>query len=239
MSIAALQSVTSRVGEIQSRIDQLAPSRSTFAETLRAAEATPVASSEGVPSGHFVVTPQGSQSTRRTQSTHATESFSIFGIMGTPIMLRPGAGLTPQFSGSVDDWSGNLPAAAQQWAPSIDRAAQEAGIDPRLLAAMVWQESGFQPDAVSHSGAIGLTQLMPATAAGLDVDPVNPIENLRGGARYLAWTIREFGSLELGLAAYNAGPGSVRAAGGIPDIPETRAYVPRVIDYYRQLGGIA
>ena len=233
MSIAALQSVTSRVGEIQSRIDQLAPSRSTFAETLRAAEATPATSSEEVPSGHFVVTPQGSQ------STLATESFSIFGIMGTPIMLRPGAGLTPQFRGSLDDWSGNLPTAAQQWAPSIDRAAQEAGIDPRLLAAMVWQESGFQPDAVSPSGAIGLTQLMPATAAGLDVNPVNPIENLRGGARYLAWTIREFGSLDLGLAAYNAGPGSVRRAGGVPAIPETQAYVPGVIDYYRQLGGIA
>jgi soluble lytic murein transglycosylase-like protein len=104
---------------------------------------------------------------------------------------------------------------------------------------MVWQESGFEPTAVSKSGAIGLAQLMPATAEGLGVNPHDPLENLDGGARYLAWTIKEFGSLELGLAAYNAGPGNVRAANGIPNIPETQAYVPRVLDYYRQLGGIA
>jgi soluble lytic murein transglycosylase-like protein len=80
---------------------------------------------------------------------------------------------------------------------------------------------------------------MPATAAGLGVDPWNTAENLDGGARYLAWTIDEFGSIELGLAAYNAGPTRVREAGGIPEIEETQAYVPRVLDYYRQLGGVA
>lgn len=233
MTIAALQSVSTRVGEIQSRIESLSPGRTSFAETLRAAEAAPASTAEAVPSDHFVVAPQGAENTRSAQP------LSIFGIMGTPVTLRPGAGFAPQFSGPVESWSGRLPAAAQQWAPAIDRAASEAGIDPRLLAAMVWQESEFRPDAVSHSGAVGLTQLMPATAAGLDVDPTDPIANLQGGARYLAWTIREFGSLELGLAAYNAGPGTVRGAGGIPDIPETRAYVPRVMDYYRQLGGIA
>ena len=233
MSIAAVQSVTTRVGEIQSRFEHLAPVRGTFAEALQAAESPPAAATQDVPAGHFVVAPQGSASTTSIAPT------SLFGIMGTPIMLRPGAGYAPQFSGPVESWAGGLPAAAQQWAPAIDRVAQDAGIDPRLLAAMVWQESGFQPDAVSHSGAIGLTQLMPATAAELGVDPTNPVENLEGGARYLAWTIREFGSLDLGLAAYNAGPGSVRRAGGVPAIPETQAYVPRVIDYYRQLGGIA
>lgn len=233
MTIAALQSVTNRVEAIQSRMASLQPNRATFAETLRAAEMAPASESKVVPTGHFSVAAQGSSSTRVAQSV------PMFGIMGTPVMLRPGAGLVPQFSGPSDGWSARLPAAAQQWAPAIDRAAQEAGIDPRLLAAMVWQESGFKPDAISHSGAVGLTQLMPATAEGLGVDPRNPIENLRGGARYLAWTIREFGSLELGVAAYNAGPNAVRNAGGIPDIPETRAYVPRVIDYYRQLGGVA
>lgn len=130
-----------------------------------------------------------------------------------------------------------LPAEAGRWAFAIESAANRAGIDPRLLAAVTWAESRFDQDAVSHAGAIGLTQLMPATAAGLGVDPTDPIENLDGGARYLAWTIEEFGSVELGLAAYNAGPGAVRAAGGIPDIAETRAYVPKVLDYYRLLGG--
>ena len=136
-------------------------------------------------------------------------------------------------------WISQLPTSGQSWASEIERAATDAGLDPRLLAAMVWQESGFRPDAVSHSGAIGLAQLMPGTADGLGVDPWNPVENLDGGARYLAWTIKEFGSVELGLAAYNAGPGRVREADGIPNIAETQAYVPRVLDYYRQLGGIA
>jgi soluble lytic murein transglycosylase-like protein len=157
--------------------------------------------------------------------------------MGTPVILRPGA--ASYFSGSSGPWADVLPAAGQSWAPAIEEAANEAGLDPRLLAAMVWQESGFEPTAVSKSGAIGLAQLMPATAEGLGVNPHDPLENLDGGARYLAWTIKEFGSLELGLAAYNAGPGNVRAANGIPNIPETQAYVPRVLDYYRQLGGIA
>lgn len=130
-----------------------------------------------------------------------------------------------------------LPPAAERWAGAIEAAAFRAGLDPRLLAAVTWAESGFDPDAVSSAGAIGLTQLMPGTADGLGVDPHDPIENLEGGARYLAWTIDEFGSLELGLAAYNAGPGTVRAAGGIPDIAETRAYVPKVLEYYRLLGG--
>ena len=233
MTIAALQSVTTRMDQIQSRFENLVPGRVSFAEALHAAETAVSPATGDVPDGHFVVATQG------TDNARAIGSSSIFGMMGTPVMMRPGASLAMQFSGSVDGWSSRLPAAAQAWAPAIDRAAEEAGIDPRLLAAMVWQESGFRPDAVSKSGAIGMTQLMPATAAALGVDPANPVENLRGGARYLSWTIREFGSVELGLAAYNAGPGSVRASGGIPDIPETQAYVPGVIDYYRQLGGIA
>lgn len=130
-----------------------------------------------------------------------------------------------------------LPESASRWAFAIESAATKAGIDPRLLAAVTWAESGFNADAVSSAGAIGLTQLMPGTAEGLGVDPTDPIQNLEGGARYLAWTIEEFGSIELGLAAYNAGPGSVRNAGGIPAIAETQAYVPKVLEYFRLLGG--
>ena len=153
-------------------------------------------------------------------------------MLGTPVITRRGA--LPQAA-----WTERLPEGAAEWVPTIERAAAEAGLDPRLLAAMVWQESRFDPDAVSRSGAIGLSQLMPATADGLGVDAHDPVQNLEGGARYLAWTIEEFGSVELGLAAYNAGPGTVRRAGDIPNIPETQAYVPRVIEYYRQLGGVA
>jgi soluble lytic murein transglycosylase-like protein len=230
MSIAAIAAVTSRVGQIQGQIDRIAPSSVTFGQALQVAQSTATAD---VPPGATLVTPQRVQ--RSASDTPATP----IGMMGIPVMLRSGAAASSFLSAPSGPWTAALPAAGQEWAHDIEEAAANAGIDPRLLAAMVWQESGFQPDAVSKSGAIGLSQLMPATAEGLGVDPNNPLENLDGGARYLAWTIREFGSLELGLAAYNAGPGTVRNAGGIPDIPETQAYVPRVLNFYRQLGGTA
>lgn len=232
MSIAALSAVTSRIGQIQSRIDRVSPSSVTFGEALQAAQVSSV--SETQPQA-TLVSPQGTQRSGAFLGTGATP----IGMMGTPVVLRAGAAASSYFSPTTEPWADALPAAGREWAPAIEQAATDAGLDPRLLAAMVWQESGFQPDAISRSGAIGLSQLMPATAEGLGVDPTDPIANLEGGARYLAWTIREFGSLDLGLAAYNAGPGTVRNAGGIPDIPETQAYVPSVIDYYRQLGGIA
>lgn len=231
MTVPSLTAVTTRVGEIQGQINRIASGGKSFAEVLEATSASSRAVSD---ESSFVVTPQAST------ATHTGHPTSVpIGIMGTPIVLRPGATTSPYLAGPSGPWANALPAAGQSWAPEIEKAANEAGIEPRLLAAMVWQESGFKPDAVSKSGAIGLAQLMPATAEGLGVDPHDPVENLDGGARYLAWTIREFGSLELGLAAYNAGPGNVRAANGIPDIPETQAYVPRVLDYYRRLGGIA
>lgn len=137
----------------------------------------------------------------------------------------------------VGEWAGALPPAGQQWAGQIQAAAQEAGIDPRLLAALTWAESGFKPGATSHAGAQGLTQLMPGTAAGLGVDASDPAQNLRGGAKYLRAQLDRFGRVDLALAAYNAGPGRVAQAGGVPRIAETQAYVPRVLGYYAQLGG--
>ncbi len=222
MSVAALQSVANRVGEIRTRIDRIAPAGRSFAETLQAAQA-PVE----VPVEGFVVSNQAAP--RTAAGRWASPPI---GMLGTPVITH--SDTMPWAA-----WAQRLPEAAAEWVPTIERAASEAGLDPRLLAAMVWQESQFNPDAISRSGAIGLSQLMPATADGLGVDPHDPVQNLEGGARYLAWTIEEFGSIELGLAAYNAGPGSVRRADGIPEIPETQAYVPRVIDYYRQLGGVA
>lgn len=133
------------------------------------------------------------------------------------------------------DWAARLPEAGRRWAPAITAAAESAGVDPRLLAALVWAESGFRADAGSHAGAIGLTQLMPGTARGLGVDPHDPESNLLGGARYLRAQLDRFGSPELALAAYNAGPGRVARAGGIPQIAETQAYVPRVLDYHARL----
>lgn len=104
-------------------------------------------------------------------------------------------------------------------------AADKHGIPQDLFLRLVHQESRFNQNAVSHAGAIGLAQLMPQTAAELNVDPKVPAQNLEGGARYLKQQYREFGTWRLALAAYNAGPGAVKKYGGIPPFRETKNYV--------------
>jgi hypothetical protein len=116
--------------------------------------------------------------------------------------------------------------ALQKLIPTI--AGQE-GVDPGLFARLVSAESGGNPGAISRAGAIGLTQLMPGTARDLGVDPNDPEQNLRGGARYLKQQMDAFGDPELALAAYNAGPGAVRKAGGVPQNGATPAYVRKVM----------
>src|SRR5690606_4875019 len=96
-------------------------------------------------------------------------------------------------------------------------------------------ESGFRADAVSSAGAMGLTQLMPATAAALGVSrPFDPPENLAAGARYLAGNLERYGRVDLALAAYQAGKGAVARAGGIPDSPTTRRYIDRILGWWSE-----
>ena len=113
----------------------------------------------------------------------------------------------------------------------ISKVAVEQGIDERLLKAVVQAESDFNPDEVSHTGAMGLMQLMPDTAKELGVvDPFNPYQNLTGGSKYLKQMLTRFnGDTSLALAAYNAGPGAVKRAGGIPNIAETKNYVSKIL----------
>lgn len=110
--------------------------------------------------------------------------------------------------------------------------ASEEGVDPDLFIRLVEAESSFRPDVTSEAGAYGLTQLMPGTAAELGVDPSDPVQNLRGGARYLRQQLDRFGDPALALAAYNAGPGNVRRYGGIPPFEETQNYVTRILGGY-------
>jgi soluble lytic murein transglycosylase len=122
--------------------------------------------------------------------------------------------------------------------PQIDAVARTVGLDPHLIHAVVQVESNFDPAARSPKGALGLMQLMPATAARYGVtDPLDPADNLLGGARYLKDLLRRFDdNLALALAAYNAGEGAVaRHDNRIPPYPETRAYVPRVLALLDQL----
>jgi soluble lytic murein transglycosylase-like protein len=117
--------------------------------------------------------------------------------------------------------------AGTPFAAEITAAAQRHGLDPALLAGLVKQESGFDPNAVSPAGARGLTQLMPGTAAGLGVtNPLDPAEALEGGAKYLREQLDSFGGdVARALAAYNAGPGAVQRYGGVPPYAETQNYV--------------
>ncbi|MCF6509346.1 lytic transglycosylase [Blastococcus sp. MG754426] len=123
-------------------------------------------------------------------------------------------------------------AAALAGVPYADlfaRAAGRHGVEAALLAAVAQQESGFDTSAVSPAGARGLMQFMPATAKGLGVDALDPSSAIDGAARYLSSLTRQFGSTELALAAYNAGPGTVSRFGGIPPYPETQNYVRSVM----------
>lgn len=112
---------------------------------------------------------------------------------------------------------------------SMAGVEKEFGLHAGLLDAVIFRESRGRMDAVSSKGALGIMQLMPGTAAELGVDPSDREQNIRGGALYLKRQIDRFGSVPLGLAAYNAGPGAVMRYGGIPPYRETRAYVSAIM----------
>ena len=129
-------------------------------------------------------------------------------------------------------------ARATQYDSIIEKAAVSAALEPNLLRAVIVVESGFNSRAVSKRGAVGLMQLMPATATRFGVsNPFDPKENVHGGARYLKFLIDRFGqNIRLALAAYNAGEEAVDRNGGqIPPFTETMAYVPRVLKIYQML----
>jgi hypothetical protein len=144
--------------------------------------------------------------------------------VGTPTVIRR---VLPEQT-TMPATSNGSALAGVPYADLFSRAASRYGVDASLLAAMANQESGFDSQAVSPAGAQGLMQFMPSTAAGLGVNPLDPNSAIDGAARYLSSLKKQFGSTDLALAAYNAGPGTVQRYGGLPPYAETQSYVQKV-----------
>jgi soluble lytic murein transglycosylase-like protein len=145
----------------------------------------------------------------------------------TPLVSVEGTGLPDH---AIADPARNAALVPTRYAATIADLAARFDLSPSLLEAVVWQESRWNENAVSPVGARGLAQLMPGTARYLGVNSDDPYQNLEGGARYLREQLDRFGGdLEKALAAYNAGPGRVERAGGVPNIRETRQYVAAIL----------
>jgi soluble lytic murein transglycosylase-like protein len=169
-----------------------------------------------------------------TSSAFASQLATATAATSAPAATTASAGL---MSVGASELPADVPFGGE-----ITAAAKRHGIDPALLAGLVKQESGFNPNAGSPAGARGLTQLMPGTAAGLGVTNVlDPVQSLDGGAKYLRQQLDAFGGdVTRALAAYNAGPGAVQRYGGVPPYAETQNYV-RIVQanaaQYRAAGG--
>lgn len=151
-------------------------------------------------------------------------------ITGTPTAIRRVLGTGTAAAAGATGRS----AAPADLAGLFRAATQRYGLPPGLLQAIAKAESGFNPGAVSRAGALGLMQIMPATARGLGVDPLDPAQAVDGAARLLSQNLQRFGSVDLAVAAYNAGPAAVAHYGGVPPYGETQAYVPRVLAYMQE-----
>lgn len=127
-----------------------------------------------------------------------------------------------------------------RYAPDIARASQRWNVSAALLAAQLYAESGFNPFAVSTAGAQGIAQFMPGTAQAYGLsDPFDAPSAIDAQARMMRDLLRQFGTVPLALAAYNAGPGAVSGCGCIPPYPETQAYVARILGLLRGAGDTA
>lgn len=196
-------------------------------------EAAPASPAPTAASGSASVTAASGQAFSLFPSLADVLAPAATGASGSSVVTGAAAGAGAGVG--VGPGSGGLAApgveAPASLAALIDQVAQAHGLPANLLTALVQEESGFDPAARSSAGAMGLTQLMPGTAASLGVsDPWNASENLNGGATYLAGLLQSYhGNVALALAAYNAGPGAVTRWGGIPPYPQTQAYVRNIL----------
>ena len=161
------------------------------------------------------------------ERVRAINSFATR-IIGLPISFEEK--VKASFSTLISEMTSK--STKTQFGTAIELAAKEHNIDPKLIHAVIEQESGYNPNAVSQAGAKGLMQLMPDTARELGVkNPLNPEENIRGGTKYLSSLLNHYhGNLTLALSAYNAGPNNVDKYKGVPPFQETKNYVNKIIN---------
>lgn len=168
------------------------------------------------------------------ESKKEIPSNSVFEIDAPP-NIKVNKKITPRPFGSLSKLI-EKPAADSKEAilGYIEEASEKYNVDPKLIQALIKQESGFNPNAVSKAGAKGLMQLMPKTALSLGVkDAFNPKENIEGGVKYLSQMLDKYhGNKILALAAYNAGPGAVDKFSGVPPYKETQNYVKSILANY-------
>ncbi len=204
-----------------------------FAEVLKSSESQ---QTNKTGFGSFVTKTPSAEVKARIFETGAEQEVpsSKFGKFGalTGIKNKFNALKISNSETEIPEVSKNAPKA--QILSMIDKVAQKHGVDEKLVRALVRQESGFNPNATSHCGAMGLMQLMPATAKSLGVtDAYNPVQNVEGGVKYLKSMLNKYnGNVILALAAYNAGPGAVDKYGTVPPYGETQNYVKSILANY-------
>lgn len=156
---------------------------------------------------------------------------------GLPVAIHgTGSGRASQATNAYAKTQGKLDSSALD--ALADRASAATGVDSSLIRAVIQAESAGNARALSPKGAVGLMQLMPGTAKELGVDPSDPVQNVMGGAKYLASLLKRFdGDQKLALAGYNAGPGAVERHKGIPPFKETRNYVDTVLAHAKRFSG--
>jgi len=152
-------------------------------------------------------------------------------LRGPAVYTDPAAPPEPLTGALIRSAPARRVAGRASLADQVQSAADRNGLSAKVVEAVAWRESRFNAQAVSPKGAVGVMQLMPATARALGVDPRDTAANLDGGAAYLAQMLRTFnGDLTLALAAYNAGPDAVRQYAGVPPFPETKAYIDAILN---------
>lgn len=227
-AVAAISAVQARIGAIESRLGVARPRVASSAAAVSLVDqagstiaARPLGYAD-VSSGVAGLSTSGSTA---TVGDFASVARSVEYATGIAAPVAPSWSMPTTVSpvGAADQVATSVPHAAL-----FNEAGARHGIPPRVLAGMAYTESRFRNDVVSSAGAVGMMQFLPATAAGMGVDPYDPTSAIDGAARYLRHALDRFGSLDMAIGAYNIGPGAMARAGGVNPGSQAEKYVSAV-----------